>query len=133
MRPDEPDRDLAPLFEAERRADETAAPDMDALLGRPRIRRTRTSVPVRRLILASLAAGVIAALLLLRRPAAPDVRRETEAAAQTATSLAEWHSPTGFLLQTPGSDLLTRIPTLAPRSTILGNGAHPSPTKGVDR
>jgi hypothetical protein len=54
------------------------------------------------------AAAALAAFLLLRpsTPVAPPPARAVP------PSLGEWRAPTDFLLQTPGRDLLSRLPTL---------------------
>jgi hypothetical protein len=127
----EPDRDreLSRLFEAERRADESAAPDLDALLARRPRRRTSAG---RRLVLwatAALAALVTVAALLMNVRGGP---HPIAPAAEPPLQLADWESPTAFLLDTPGSELLTEIPTLASLAANE-NVASPQPTKGVTR
>jgi hypothetical protein len=72
---------------------------------------------------------VAAAVLLLRagalRPGAPSGGR-------ASIQLADWKSPTAFLLDTPGSELLSEVPSLstAPIASDFG-AAVPQPTKGV--
>jgi len=124
MTPEE--RELSRLFEAERRADESAAPDLDALLVR-RPRRPRSAG--RRIALttaAALASLVTVAVLLVRGAA------HRAASAEPPVQLADWQSPTDFLLDTPGSELLTQIPTLSVPPDA-GNAGVPQPTKGVAR
>ena len=125
MTPDERDRELSRLFEAERRADESDAPDLEALLARTR--RRRSMIPDHRLVPAVAMAILVAATLLLVRGARRPVTPATE-----AVQLADWKSPTEFLLETPGSELLTQIPTLS-SDPIVENASPPPPTKGVAR
>jgi hypothetical protein len=122
MTPEE--RELSRLFEAARRADESAAPDLDALLARgPRPRRSAG----RAIAFAAAATLLLAiAVLLVRHDA------RTAPAPEAPVQLADWESPTAFLLDTPGSELLTEIPTLAP-STAKENDSSHQPTKGVER
>ena len=124
MTDDDRDRELTRLFEAERRADESAAPDLDGLLTRVRPRGVRPGAR-RRIALALAVAGVLAAAVLLVRGGASYRGAPPADSAQ----LAEWKSPTAFLLQTPGSELLTQVPTLA--SPPTDDPVAPQPTKGV--
>jgi len=125
------DNEISRLFEAERRADESAAPPLDALLARAA--RPRVS-PVRLLrqldVAAALLAILAAAALVLRsgsaRPAAPP-QGETE-----TIRLSDWQSPTDFLLDTPGSELLTQIPDF-PDQPATGGALAAPPTKGDAR
>ena len=129
MTPDsfEPDRELSRLFEAGRRTDESAAPDLETLLARGPRRRTSSG---RRIAFATaLAILVTVAVLLMYAPG--DARRVTPVA-EPPMQLADWESPTDFLLETPGSELLTQIPTLAP-SAVRENVSSPQLTKGVAR
>ena len=81
-----------------------------------------------------MAVVVAAAVLLLRAgalgPGAPT-------AADYAIQLADWKSPTAFLLDTPGSELLSEVPSLssltAPPIASDFGAAVPQPTKGVSR
>jgi hypothetical protein len=128
------DRELSRLFEVERLADESAASPLDAVLGRPSRRRAGAAGALHRLALAAAVALVIAASAVVLRsgashapgPGAPDT-----------TQLAEWKSPTAFLLDTPGSELLTEVPSLTTlstgslASTEPGDAAAPQPTKGA--
>jgi hypothetical protein len=65
----------------------------------PAFARVWETAPVFRLALAGLGALALAAVLL-RRPTAPSVEPPG------APSIIEWRSPTGFLLQTPGREVL---------------------------
>jgi len=126
------DRELLALFEAERRDDESAAPRLDALLARPKVRRAQAGGMLRQLdVAAALAAILAAAVLVLRSGARPPAGAPSPAAANEPAQLADWKSPTAFLLETPGSELLTQVPTFA--SPIAGGAAALRPTKGVER
>jgi hypothetical protein len=102
------DRDLARLFEELRRADEASAPPLKDVLGRERAGR---GAPARVALFrfATLTALLVAAALaavLIRRPAGETADREPP------VTLAQWKSPTDWLLRTPGSELLDELPTL---------------------
>ena len=122
MTPEE--RELARLFEAARRADESGAPDLDTLLSRGPRRRGSAG---RLIALGAAAAVLLAIAVLLARHAARATR-----APEVPVQLADWESPTAFLLDTPGSELLTRLPTLSVPMPV-GTAAVPQPTKGVAR
>ena len=102
------DRDLARLFEELRRADEASAPPLKDVLQRKRAGR---GAPGRSAFLrvATLAALLVAAALvavLVRWPAGETAEREPP------VTLAQWKSPTDWLLRTPGSELLDELPKL---------------------
>jgi hypothetical protein len=126
------DPEILRLFEAERLADEAAAPDLDALLARTELRQAGAR-PLRRIALASaIAAAVAIAVIFLatlpRRstPGSPDLPPAT-------MELARWKAPTDTLLQTPGSDLWTSVPDLTPPVSATGTGIPLETTKGVER
>jgi hypothetical protein len=125
------DREISRLLQAERLADESAAPPLDELLGRARPRRLRAGDALGRVALAAAVAGVIAGAAAVLRSGA-SVQPSPSAAAEM--QLAEWRSPTAFLLETPGSELLTEVPTLSIPPLAEGAGAAaPQPTKGVSQ
>lgn len=107
----ERDPDLARRFEELRRSDDLGAPAFRSVRDRADAARAG-SRPVRASRAWILFAGVTAAaavtLLFLR----PGVRRPAPARGEVALALAvtEWRSPTRFLLETPGSELLERLP-----------------------
>ena len=118
------DREIARIFEAQRRADEASAPAFEELVARPRRRRERTA---RRIVWAAAAAGVacaiaLTAIRLLHRPSQPspfpststgsDVRVSPSELSPAAAALVAWTSPTDSLLQTPGAELLSGLPVL---------------------
>ena len=121
------DRELARLFEAQRQADEAAAPAFREVLARTRARRAPLEGLIWRPALAVAAVVVVAAVLTLHRPARPvpptnrtRARTPESALPAAAVALAAWRAPTDFLLETPGADLLTRVPALvhpAPETT----------------
>ena len=125
---EDPDREIARLFDEERRADEASAPALRELLARPTSGRTHWKRGVGRIALA--AAAATAAFLLLRPARTNDLRPETELP-PAASQLASWRAPTDALLRTPGSELWTRVPILVSRAAPL-DPAHPvQTTKGV--
>jgi predicted membrane-bound mannosyltransferase len=119
------DREIARLFEAQRQADEASAPAFRELLARPRARRAPLEGWIWRPALAAAAVVVVAAVLTFHRPARPAppanrTRTPESALPAAAAALAAWKAPTDFLLETPGADLLTRVPALvhpAPETT----------------
>ena len=118
MSPKDPDRELTRLFEEQRRADEASAPDFRELLARPRPLRASLARGIPRPALAAAAAAVVAAALFLRRPPRPPAPEPGLPAA--AAALASWKAPTDVLLETPGAELLGRLPVLlspAPETT----------------
>lgn len=110
----EDDRDLRARFAELRRQDALRAPEFAGL-----IRRSRPPM-FRRMAVAAvcvLVAGLLVLVLYPRRPAPP------------ALSLTQWRSPTDFLLQTPGRDLLRSVPRFGawPEEGVAP-GPSPSPT-----
>ncbi len=100
------DRDLRARFNALRRVDAGAAPDLEALI-------ENTSPPRRHRVILPAAAAAAAILMLVAglrsmasRPSAEYTLPRGEA------SLLAWRSPTASLLQTPGMELLQTVPTL---------------------
>jgi len=86
------DRDLAAAFSALRREEEQQCPPF------ARLRSQRKVVHRRSLVAIAAATGIalafLAAWIGLRAPREP------------VPSIAEWRSPTGFLLETPGREIL---------------------------
>lgn len=129
MKPEDLDRELGRLFQAQRAADEAAAPDLSALLARPPARRSgRRGVAQALALVAAVAVVVLAGARVLRNVASAP--RETTDAIET---LAEWRSPTAFLLRTPGSDIWTQMPALGSAAHASEDQPGLSPTKGVDQ
>jgi hypothetical protein len=108
----EDDRDLRARFAELRRQDVLRAPDFAGLMQHARRSRarmfTRMAVAV-----CVLAAGLLVLVLYPRRPAPP------------APSLTQWRSPTDFLLETPGRDLLRSVPRFG---VWTEDGAAPGPS-----
>ena len=99
MSGDMDDRDLKALFDELRRGEEAQAPPF-RLPPAGAIGDAARPGLVRQLALAVvLVVAAAAAILLLQRPHA----------APAAPSLAQWEAPTGFLLDTPGSELLDSV------------------------
>src|SRR5262249_29244854 len=102
----------------------------DGLLARTRPRRR---LPASRIVYAAAIASLVAVAVLLVRGS--DLRRASPPAPPApaeAVQIADWESPTSFLLDTPGAELLSAIPTLA-SSSAAENASSPEPTKGVAR
>jgi hypothetical protein len=132
MRPEVPDSELVRLFEQERRDTEAGAPDLGALLARPRRRAVRLPA-VRLVALAATLAAVVSAATLLRISLRSSRAAGSADLPPAARELANWKAPTDVLLATPGSDLWRRVPLLAPRVPALDLGAPLEATKGVER
>jgi hypothetical protein len=93
------DESLRSRFEELRAQERASVPDFEALLA-DAPRRIRHA----RLLTGSVAiAAAIAAILLWPRHIHHEV---------APLSITQWHAPTDFLLNTPGSDLLGELPPL---------------------
>lgn len=97
------DRDLQDLFRRLRDAESGLAPHYGVLLKRRR--RMGVRRPAGRLALAAAAAAFIAVVAIYST-------RSGRVGNSHFATLA-WRSPTDFLLDTPGHDLLSSVPTLA--------------------
>jgi hypothetical protein len=113
----EHDSDLATKFQALRRDEEERCPPFAAVLGDGR-RSSRRSAPLRPILAAAAGIGLIliAVYIGLHTPRAHQ---------ESPLSLAEWKSPTDFLLATPGRDLLATPAGL--RRSVLDLGKDPVP------
>jgi hypothetical protein len=130
MKDDDLELSLQRRFAAARSADESAAPDIGALLDRPRRTRPVPAAARRLALAAALALAAVAAALLVRaRPLFQGSRDLPPAAGR----LASWTSPTASLLRTPGAELGARVPALVPRVPVFASLALPQITKGADR
>ena len=100
MTPEDDDRALATAFAGLRREEEGRTPPFAEVVRRGRARPTPAAglLPIRPLGLAAVVALAVLGVWLGVRV------REPRPAAMP--SLSEWHSPTDFLLATPGRDLL---------------------------
>jgi len=105
------DEELRKRFAELARAEGASAPSFRQVLERERSGLASSRLFSLKLGAAVLvAAGALAALLLLR-PAPP------EKELSPAATIGQWKSPTGWLLQTPGQELLEELPAL-PDSTL---------------
>lgn len=112
------DRDLRERFAELRQQDAVRAPEFSALVQR-RAKRAGLST-LSRLAIAAACVLVIAVAL---------ARFHSRPPSKPVPSLTEWRSPTDFLLQTPGRELLIGVPRLGewPQSVAVP-GPSPSPT-----
>ena len=115
MNPKDLESELTRLLEEQRRADEASAPGFRELMARARsATKGRDFAPARqgrwarRAVFTAAASVALAAGLYLLRPT-----REPRWPSNPAT-LADWKAPTDVLLQTPGAELLARLPVLLP-------------------
>jgi len=96
-----------------RRADEASTPSFEGVIGLTRRRPNRGSWGLA--VAASVAAVVTVVMIRLPHP------HRSAALDRAAPVLADWHSPTDFLLDTPGRELLHTIPDIGRYpSTRLG-------------
>lgn len=103
---DEKDRELAAAFSALRREEQESLPPFADVVRRGRARARRSAAPRRpRRLWAAAAATVLVALAALAAWLGPRTPGQRSPAAE-ASSLAEWRSPTEFLLETPGREIL---------------------------
>ena len=107
---DQEDRELARRFAALRRAELEAAPPFRRVWAAAQAQ--RRPLPRVRFVVAAVALTILG-LLWLR----PDPGRAPESG--ISPSIAQWRSPTDFLLATPGRELLSTVPALGGRA-ILG-------------
>ena len=115
MNPKDLESELTRLFEEQRRADEASAPGFRELMARARgAPQGRGFAPARKgrwvwraVVAAAASVAFAAGLYLLRLP--PEARMPSN-----ARMLADWKAPTDVLLQTPGAELLGRLPAFLP-------------------
>jgi hypothetical protein len=96
------DRELAAAFSALRREEQEQCPPFAAMVRRGRARSLPSGSPIRPRLLwaaAGIFLAVLALWLGLRTP-------EPRIPAAGSPSLAEWRSPTDFLLETSGREIL---------------------------
>ncbi len=97
-RPDQ-DPEIAAAFSALREEEERQCPPFAEVVRRPR----RSMASLRYLVAATAVAIAALAVWIVLRSVRPP---------ETVPSLAEWRSPTGFLLETPGREVLSAPPGL---------------------
>jgi hypothetical protein len=118
------DPDLGALYRALRERDRRAGRSFRAILeAAPRASRRRTPR-----FAAAIAIALLAAITLLARPRATS---SPPGAPDLTTEI--WRSPTGFLLRTPGSELISGVPRLSGRIIELPAPIeHPRPRPTAD-
>ena len=134
MTTDPRDDEIARRFEERRLTDEAAAPELSALLARPPRARTAQVRAIRRLAFGASAVAAAVLVVFVLRTGRPRQGGSPESSglSPAAIALARWEAPTDVFLQTPGSDLWTSLPDLAPASA-LESAISPETTKGVER
>jgi hypothetical protein len=106
---DDLDRELERRFGELRAADDDQTPGLAAVLARvrpPRVPRRERRLA---LVLGGTAAAAAVAIFVLR----PSRDHEAVAVTNDAAAIAEWTSPTGSLLDTPGDELYREAPPAA--------------------
>ena len=115
------DAELRARFDAQRRAEAKQAPPFAPMLERARAAAATTSPPAtRQLTLRRLgyvgglaAAAVIATLLIVPRTRSnEDAFEQAVREFQTDPALGAWRSPTDGLLNVPGSQLISTVPSV---------------------
>lgn len=128
------DSQLRAHFAQQRRADQASAPGFEELIGLASRRRSRgisglaiaasvtlVAVTMAVTIAVTIAVKVAVPVMTVRvrpHPAPPTIQPTTIAAAKPPTiaaanpKLTDWRSPTDFLLDTPGRELLDTIPDI---------------------
>jgi hypothetical protein len=117
----QPEPDLRARFEEQRRADASEAPSFADVMARARAEAdaaplaTSHRFNLRRIayIGGLAAAAVIAALLVIPRATSnEDAFEQAVRAYQSGTAAGAWKSPTDGLLNVPGSQLMTTVPSV---------------------
>jgi|GEM_PF-2151712 len=119
------DRELAAAFSALRREEQEQSPPFAEVVRRARARFPRRESSLRFQLRWAVAAGLVLAVLaawLGLRTSGPELP------AAPAPSLAEWRSPTDFLLETSGREILAD-PARLDRSLLDFNSTLPSPER----
>lgn len=102
-REDHDDRELKAAFSTLRREEEEQCPPFSGMVQRGRARSLRSGSSIRPRLLWATAAGIVLAVITLwlglRQP-------EPRIPVPGSPSLAEWRSPTDFLLETSGREIL---------------------------
>src|SRR5262245_11801193 len=113
--------ELRARFDAQRRAEEKQAPSFASVLARARAEAADAgpAAPrkwkLRRLVYAGglAAAAAIAALLVIpRAPSSEDAFEQAVVAYQKGAASGAWQSPTDGLLDVPGSQLISTVPSV---------------------
>jgi hypothetical protein len=122
---DRDDRELAAAFSALRREEQEQLPPFDEVVRRGRTHSLRSESSRRHRLQWAVAAGIVLAMLAawlgLHTP-------RPEVPAAPAPSLAEWRSPTDFLLETSGREILAD-PARLDRSLLDFSSTLPSPER----
>jgi hypothetical protein len=115
------DTDLRARFEAQRDADANETPSFASMMERVRAEAVDVvpiatrRINVRRLVYAGglAAAAVIAALIVIpRSPSSEDEFEQAVRAYRSSPALGAWRSPTDGLLDVPGSQLISTVPSV---------------------
>jgi hypothetical protein len=120
---DRDDRELAAAFSALRREEQEQLPPFAEVVRRGRARSLRSESSRRHRLLWA-AAGIVLAVLAVWL----GLRPPTQPLPGVAPSLAEWRSPTDFLLETSGQEILA-APAGWNRSVLDFNPAPQSPER----
>jgi hypothetical protein len=116
------DAELRERFDAQRRADAEHAPSFDAMLARARAGAADATQPIaarkstrhQLLYFSGLAAAAVIAMLFVipRSRSSEDAFEQAVRRFQSDPALGAWQSPTDGLLDVPGSQLISTMPTV---------------------
>ena len=115
------DTELRARFDAQRRADASGSPSFDAMIKRARADAANVApiaphrITQRRLVVAGgLAAAAVLAFLLMvpRATSNEDAFERAVRAYESGPASGAWQSPTDGLLDVPGNQLITTVPSV---------------------
>jgi hypothetical protein len=125
------EREIASALEQLRKADEASAPPFHATLTNAQAGRVSRRSAIGPVLAAAALLVVIVGLVVFESKHPPASRRRAPSPSSAEASLESWESPTGFLLETSGSELwrgLPRLPEPVPANLPTDS---PSSKKGV--
>jgi hypothetical protein len=131
----QPDRDLRELFQELREGDRERIPDFQGMMARAREEASLAKItpsarpPMRRRLAwggSLLAAACAAALLLIQMPHGGDAEFERVVQAFASDpATGAWKSPTDALMDLPGAEILSTVPSIGNRRWARPAGDDP--------
>ena len=125
------ERKVASVLEQVRKADESSAPPFHVTLTSARDGRASRRSPIGPVLAAATLLLVLVGLAVFQSKHPPASRPPVPAPSSTKASLESWQSPTDYLLETPGSELLRGLPRLTEPLPANLPTDSPSSKKGV--